>query len=165
MTIANSVQLPWDAAPATIQDDVRAHALKLATLRHELAAREDGIKGERQAFEATLSDRLRNIEALRREVEAEESAVRALALVAHDQTGDKAPCPGVSVVIGKEYAIDEAAGLTWAKTTRMCLLPESLDVKAVKKMATVTPLPFVTITDRPSVRLASDLLAALSEAA
>ena len=163
------VELPWEAPtpsadPATIADDVKRHAVKLATLRTELAMREEKIKAARRGFEETISPQLQNLEALRRELEATEGTVRALALVVHETEGTKTPCPGVSIVVGKEYAVDEAAALTWAKTTRMCLVPESVDLKAIKKMAAVTELPFVTVTEKPSVRIATDLLAALEKA-
>ncbi len=41
------------------------------------------------------------------------------------------------------YAIDAEAGLAWAREKHLCLIPEALDVTAVKKLATVQALPFV----------------------
>lgn len=162
--MTEDIVLPWEAQPEPFLDSLRAQASKLAMLRQEVQSQEAGIKEARQAFEATLADRARNLEALKREVEATESAVRGMALVEHSQTNNTKPCPGVSVVMTKEYEVDEAAGLTWARTTRMCLVPEALDIKAVKKMATVTSLPFVVVHEKPSVRIASDLGAALEAA-
>ena len=166
-TPLDAIALPWeeDAVPPTIAADIKRHAVKLAALRVELAAREAGIKAKRAAFEATLTTQLQNVEALRREVEATEGTVRALALVEHETSGTTKPCPGVSVVIGKEYEIDEAAGLAWAKEKGLCLVPESLNVKEVKALASNVVLPFVTVREKPSVRLATDLLKALGEAA
>lgn len=163
--IANDMATTFSEAPATIADDIKRHAVKLATLRVELAARDEAVRAARQAFEATLSPQLRNREALRRELEATEDTVRALALVEYETSGRTKPCPGISVVMSKEYEVDEAAALTWAKTTRMCLVPEAVDLKAIRKMATVTELPFVTVTERPAVRVATDLVKALGEAA
>lgn len=165
--IANDMAVTFSQAPEppTIASDLKRHTVKLATLRVELAARDEALRVARQAFEATLSEQLRNREALRRELDATEDTVRALALVEYETTGRTKPCPGISVVISKEYEVDEASALTWAKTTRMCLVPEQLDLKSIKKMATVTDLPFVTVTERPAVRVASDLVKALGEAA
>lgn len=47
----------------------------------------------------------------------------------------------------------------------MALIPESVDLKALRKIATVQALPFVTVTERPSVRISTDLAKALDGAA
>ena len=178
-TQLNAVELPWDtvvgeliandtattfseAAPIAL--DIKRHAVKLATLRVELAARDEAIRHARAAFEQTIAEQLRNREALKRELDVTEDTVRALALVEHQTSGSTKPAPGISVVTAKTYDVDEAAALAWAKTTRMCLVPEAVDLKAIKKMATVTELPFVTVTEAPTVRIATDLVKALGEA-
>lgn len=142
---------------------LRAHVERLALLREEAAQRADAIKAKRAAFEATIAEDVAGLSLTTRETEEVEAAVRGLTLVAHETTGNAKPCAGVSVVMSKEYDIDDAAGLEWARATTMCLVPESLDVKAVKKMASVTALPFVTVREVPSVRIASDLPKALGE--
>jgi len=141
-----------------------SHLVKLAALRMEEQHRAETIKQMRAAFEATIVDDLRNLEGCRRSLEAAEADVRGLTLVAHETTGNVKPAPGVSVVMVKDYEIDDAAALAWAQSTRLCLIPESLDVKAIKKLATVQALPFVTVRQSPSVRIASDLVAALGDA-
>jgi hypothetical protein len=143
---------------STLTESLRAEAVKLVTLRHEAEQRDEAIKRARADFEATIVQQVQSLAGIRREIEATEGAVRGMALVTYDTTGEKKVIPGVEIVIGKEYDIDEAAGLSWARTVKMCLVPEALDLKAVKKMAAVTDLPFVTITEKPSVRIASDLL-------
>ena len=148
---------------STLTESLRTEAVKLATLRHEADQREDAIKRARAEFEQTIAVQVNSLAGLRREIEATEGAVRGMALVEHEQTGEKKVIPGVEVVVGKEYEVDAVAGLAWARTVNMCLIPESLDIKAVKKMATVAPLPFVTVTEKPSVRIASDLLAKLDQ--
>lgn len=145
----------------SLRDSLAASIGKLAVLREAVAQRTEKIRQARAGFEATITHELLALEAEKRALEAEESAVRGMALVEYEMSGDKKPAAGVSVVLTKKFAIDEAAGLTWAKHHGMCLLPESLDVKAVQKMATVTPLPFVTVTEEPSVRIASDLAKAI----
>ena len=57
----------------------------------------------------------------------------------------------------KEYAINEVSGLAWATEKQLCLIPAKLDVAAIKKLATVTPLPFVMVSEVPKVTIATDL--------
>jgi hypothetical protein len=143
---------------------LRSHVERLALLREEVKQRREAIEAKRAAFDATIADDARNLEACKRAVEAAEADVRGLTLVAHETTGNAKPSAGVSVVITKDYTVDEAAGFAWAKTTGLCLVPESLDVKAVKKLATVQALPFVTVQEVPAVRIATDLTKALADA-
>lgn len=148
----------------TVRDSLSASIGMLAVLREAVAQRTEKIKQARMGFEETIQHELLALEETKRALEAEESAVRGMALVEYEMTGDKKPAVGVSVVLTKKFAIDDVAGLKWAKDHGMCLIPEALDVKAVQKMATVTPLPFVTVTEEPSVRIASDLTKALDAA-
>ena len=147
---------------STLADSLRSEALKLATLREEAVQREQAIRIARDAFEQTIAVQVNALAGLTRDIEATEGAVRGMALVEYETTGAKNAIPGAEVVIGKSYKIDEVAGLAWARDKGMCLVPESLDLKGVQKLATVAPLPFVTVTEKPSVRIASDLLAKLS---
>lgn len=148
---------------ASLSDSLRDAAFRLAMLRESVRQRKERIETARRAFESTLAADLEQLRADTDALEAEESTVRAMALVAFETEGAKKPAPGVDVVIAKEYDIDHEAGLTWAKATRMFLLPEQLDTKAVKKVAAVQPLPFVEVRERPAVRIASDLLAAFDQ--
>ena len=143
---------------STLTESLRTEAVKLATLRHEAEQRDEAIKRARAGFEDTIAQQVQSLAGIRREIEATEGAIRGMALVTYETTGEKKAVPGVEVVVGKEYDIDEPAGLAWARTVKMCLVPEALDLKAVKKMAAVTDLPFVTVSEKPSVRIASDLL-------
>jgi hypothetical protein len=149
----------------SLTSSLREAAFRLAMLRESIKQRKERIETARRGFEATIALDLELLKADADALDSEEATVRAMALVAYETEGHKRPAPGVDVVVTKDYEIDEASGLQWAKTTKMCLLPEQLDVKAVKKMAAVVPLPFVEVRERPTVRIASDLLAALSKEA
>ena len=138
---------------------------KLALLREEVAQRSEQIRKERATFDTSIADQTGKLEAIERACEAADADVRGLALVAYETQGTKAPAAGVSVVMTKDFAIDEAAALVWAKASNMCLVPESVDLKAVKKIATVQSLHFVTVTETPSVRIATDLAKALNDVA
>lgn len=142
-----------------------ARVVQLATTREELAQRMAGVAEKRKAFDATVADELAAIEGTKRRLEAEEAEVRGLALIVAEQTGNKKPAPGVEVVTTKQYDVDEKAAFEWAKVTGMALIPESVDVKAIKKIATVQSLHFVTVSEVPSVRLATDLTKALNDVA
>lgn len=150
----------------TITDDLRRHALELATLREESAQREAKIKAARLAFEQTIIDATRASEAVKRSVEAKESEVRALALIAHEQTQNTKPCEGLNIVELTEYHIDEPTVIAHAEQSdelRDTLLIQTLDMKRLKRLAGVLPIPGVKVTKVYAVRIASDLLSALSE--
>jgi hypothetical protein len=138
---------------------------KLAVLRESVRQRDEKIKAARAGFEATIADDVRRLKEDMLAVEAEDSAIRGLAMVAYETTGSKAPAPGVTLVVTKTLRYDDADAFAWAKQTGMALQPESLDRKAFEKIAKAAPLPFVTVEEVPAARIASDLTAALQEAA
>lgn len=148
---------------STLTESLRAEAVKLATLRHEADQREEVIKRARAEFEQTIAVQVNSLAGLRREIEATEGAVRGMALVEHEQTGEKKLIPGVEVIVGEELVYDETAAWEWAQKTGMCVSPAKLDLKAFAKIAKATDLPFVTKVAKPSVRIASDLLAKLDQ--
>ena len=91
------------------------------------------------------------------EAEAER-IVRALAVDEFTATGNKAPCVGVSIVLTKELSYDKAKATEWALTAMPDLVtPAQINVKAFEKIARTVPLPMVTITETPAVRIASEL--------
>jgi len=147
----------------TLKETLRDAAKLLGVQRSYAASLDAAWKAKEAAFRAQYPYDLTALANAKTGVADLEAEVRALALVVHDTTQDAKPCPGVSIVQTKEYAIDEAQGLAWAISTGLCLIPQSLDVKAVKKFASAVALPFVTVTETPSVRIASELLAAFSE--
>lgn len=138
---------------------LRAHVERLAQCREDAERAEMLLAEERKQFDMEHAALIGIVKARRVAVDEADAAVRGLALIAHDQTGTKAPADGVKIVTRKNYEIDEVAGLAWARQTQMCLVPESLDVKAVKTLASVQALPFVRVEDVPSVQIASDLSA------
>lgn len=91
-----------------------------------------------------------------------ETALRAVVLELYEKNGDRRPAPGVEVKLFKDYTINEEQGLEWAKQKDICLIPARLDVDAIKKLASVTPLPFVLVEELPKVQIATDLEKALA---
>ncbi len=154
------------ATPTTesLTDAIRTSLGKLRILRESAAQRAERLKAARAAFEQTLADEMQKLEAEKRAIEAEESAVRGMALVEYDGREDKTNkeiSAGVSIAIESSISYDAGSALAWAKEKGMCLKPESLDVKAFEKIAKVTPLPFVECVETPTVRIAADLSKAL----
>ncbi|MBA3836539.1 MAG: hypothetical protein C0499_02630 [Zymomonas sp.] len=94
-----------------------------------------------------------------REAEADRN-LRALAVAEYQATGDKAPCEGVSIVLAKVLTYDTDVVRGWAEKAMPDLItPPQLNVKAFDKIARTVPLPFVTITETPSARVAAELIA------
>ena len=169
--------LPWDAQPAPEEivitlpatekpTGLRAAAMTLAVMRHEVAEREETLKRKRAAFEDTLSDERRKLEAAKFARDAADSEVRALAQLEYERTGSKKPCPGIEVTETTKYRVtDTAAALAWAKVSTVGYIAESFDEKAV--IAAVSKggatLPFVASEATYGTRIASDLLKALGE--
>jgi hypothetical protein len=135
-----------------------AATLALATARAALAERRGELATEQKRFDDENVERILAIRERTQDVVAAEITLRTLSLAAFDaDPANKKPAPGVEIKATKVYAIDEVAGLAWAKEKQLCLIPEALDVAAVKKLATVQALPFVSITEEPKAFIASDL--------
>ena len=147
-------------------DTLHAAVKTTANARTSLADFIAEMKRRRQVFDADNANLIEGIKDGQAAVSKAENELRALALVAYaaDPT-NRSPAPGVNVQLKKHLDYEPAAALAWAKETKMALLPESVDLKAFEKIAKVTALPFVVITDEPSIALAADLTEALAEAA
>lgn len=150
---------------SAILESLREQVMRLAAMRARVATQAAHVTAQRSAFEITIASDVAALDESKKTLAEAESAVRGMALVHFDATQDKRPCDGVSVVMEKGYTIDKAAAFVWAQQTGLCLLPASLDEKGVKKLATATALPFVTVAETPAVRIASDLSALLVEVA
>lgn len=150
-----------------------AHVVKLATLREELAQRSDAIKAKRAAFEATIADDVAAQKAAQSLVEAEESAVRALAERLYADSADKSNkklAPGVEIKVTSSVSIaDKDAALAWAKASGVGYVPETFDAKVIVGLFTgakpkMQPLPFVHVSAGVAkAQIATDLTKALAD--
>lgn len=163
MTTAVHTASTPPAAASTSPDSphIRQAVETLATARRNAAARRAALSEARQVFEAEHASLILDGKAADETAQLAEQVVRELVLVHHKTTGDGAPCAGVSIALTTEFKVDVVAGLEWARQTKMALIPESLDLAAVKKIARATALPFVTLLEVPAVRIATDLDKAL----
>lgn len=145
-----------DSSPAFA--DLASRVADLARLRSGLAKSKALLKERRESFETENAGLIEYITKVQEPiVAAAETAVKAVALSLYNENGEKKLSEGVEVKVFKSYAIDERAALVWAKEKQLCLVPESLDLTAVRKLASVTPLPFVSISEEPKVQISSDL--------
>jgi hypothetical protein len=111
------------------------------------------------AFAAEHATAIANYKASKAATEEAEATAKALVLAHFAATGEKKPVPGVEVKERVTNLItDPAAALAWAQEKRMALIPESLDEKALLKIASVAPLPFVTKVTEPQAQLATTLV-------
>ena len=131
---------------------------RLAAERRSAAIAVAALAEERAWFEKTYADVIADA-AQAKEAESEaERIVRTLAVDEFKATGNKAPCVGVSIVLTKELAYDKAKVTEWALAAMPDLItPAQINVKAFEKIARTVPLPMVTITETPAVRIASEL--------
>lgn len=134
----------------------------LATARARKAALDAELKAAREHFDFVNQALIATSQTANGEVEQADRTLRALAIADFQATGDKNPAPGVSISEATALEYDLAAVTEWAKTAMPDLItPPQLNVKAFDKIARVVPLSFVTKAPSPSVKIASDLEAAL----
>jgi len=148
-------------AIATQDTDLQTAVRALAERRRDLEATEASLGAAWEEFKAANAELYARREAEAVALSNADAVVRMLALKEFERLNIKKLTTGVEIKTTKKFAIDETAGLAWAKQHGMLVLPESLDVAGAKKMAGVTPLPFVTVTEAPTVFIASDLSALL----
>jgi hypothetical protein len=146
-----------------IQELVRQTTI-LAAARRALEASAATVRAARVQFETDNAALLEQLKADQQAVVLEEEVTRKLASIYYATTLEKKLSPGVEIAVGTEYTIDVDAGLKWALEKQMCLIPAQLDVGAVKKIASVSTLPFVTTSPKVTVRIATDLDKALAVA-
>lgn len=131
--------------------------IELKELRAGAAIWTAKLKARHEDFDRENAQLIQFVRETAAEVAAAETALKAVALQVHGNTGERKPAPGVEIKMFKEYAIDEVAGLLWATEKQLCLIPARLDIAAIKKLATVQPLPFVLIDEVPKATIATDL--------
>lgn len=142
---------------STLSDAVQ----RLAVARQAADLAAEVLRVKRDQFAADNAALLATEREAKAAVTQAEADVRALGEAAYTATKEKKPIAGVEIKLFKVYTIDEEKGLAWARETKLCLVPERLDLEAVKKVAVATPLPFVKVHDEPKAQIAKDLSAYL----
>jgi len=135
---------------------MRDLVVRLAQCREIAALTRSAVVALRASFEVQNADLFGAADIAALALADAEAAVRVAAIA----SGEKNPAPGVSVVQSTVLRYEAAHALTWAKEHGMAL---ALDKKAFDAIAKAGQVPFVTIEQVPSARIAVDLTAALNE--
>jgi hypothetical protein len=135
---------------AELQEQIKV----VATLRATVV----NLKTEREKrYEAWENENRGLLEAIAEETESlsgQENSLRDMTLQAYEQTGRKAPAPGVGVRILTKLDYDPKEALKWAMSHQIAL---SLDKKSFEGFAKATPLEFVTVKEEAQATIATDL--------
>ena len=134
----------------------------VADVRRDAKRVKDALAAKTAAFETENAALIAEAKAHKTNQEHAEAALRALILAHYELTKEAKPAKGAEVKMQKGLTYDAAAAFSWAKEKGMALLPESLDVAAFEKIASVSDLPFVTKTETPQAQIATDMDKALA---
>lgn len=131
--------------------------IQLAYLRNRAARSRALLQLRTEEFQRANAGLIENLKEHSAAADAAEIALRAVAAEEYERTKERKPAPGIEIKLYKQYDINEVAGLAWAKEKDLCLIPASLDVAAIKKLATVQALSFVMVSEIAKVTIATDL--------
>jgi len=151
----------------TAMQTIRERLEALARARRTHGALLDERRTRETAFQEANEPLLTSLAAAAGVVEQEEAAVRAMGLALYTETGEKKPCPGVSIAVRTTFDYPTAEALAWAKVTGIALVPETLDVRTFAKVIAAMPEKpaFVKVVETPQAQIATDLERALAGAA
>jgi len=93
-------------------------------------------------------------------VAEEEDKLRELTIKAYQETGNKAPAPGVGIREVTKLEYDPKNALMWAVEHRLAL---QLNKTAFEKIAKTDTPEFVTVSTEPQATIATDLSEVLKE--
>ncbi len=139
------------------KDILRTALAELAALRESDRLISESIKAARAEWDAAHAPILTAKSETAAKLAEAEAQVRQMTLVVYEQTAEKKPIPGASVVIRTSYNYDPDAALAWAETALPTAITRKLDTKAIDKIASTGTLPFATKIETPSVQIATDL--------
>jgi hypothetical protein len=143
--------------------DILTTALsELAALRESDRLLTTAIKDKRAAFDSENADLLTAKSETAAKLAEHEAQVRAMALVVFEQTGEKKPVEGVSVVIRTTYTYDADAAMAWASEHMPQLVKRTLDAKAFDKIAAAGGYSGATKIETPAAQISTDLSAFLA---
>jgi hypothetical protein len=128
----------------------------------EATAKVNALLEQVKADNADLFETEKNLKTL---VDSAERELREHAVVMFLRGEcDKKPCEGVGIRVTTNYNFDNAQALEWCReNARVCILPESLDVKKFNGLIKdeATRPDFVQVETTPTATIATDLSALL----
>jgi hypothetical protein len=161
MTATQPEAVPVALAPVGVEHVAEAVRI-VAQQRRALKTLTDDLAQRRDDFERDNAKLLEQVKDAGEMVDAAESACRALALDFYGRTQQAKPTAGVEIKVYEVVEVADALeALAWAKQTKLCLVPEAVDTKALLKVAKATPLPFIHYAKEPKAQIATDLEKAL----
>jgi len=132
----------------------------VAEARQIKAEIDQQVKDSRAKWEAENQGLLDQQRSLAEEVAGCESMLRDLTLKAYQETGNKAPAPGVGIREVTKLEYDAKKAFDWAIQHAMAL---KLDTATFEKIAKASPPEFVKIHTDPQATIATDLSNILQE--
>ena len=130
----------------------------LAKSRADKAAIDERLKAAKAAFDEQHKEDLYAQRLAADTIAKQELTVRLLSAEIYLNTGEAKPAAGVLVKVYKTMEIaDKAAALAWAQQTKIGLVPETFDAKAILKVAAVSPLDFVLYGEEARATIATEL--------
>jgi len=137
---------------------------ELARLNHNLEDVNEIVSENQKLLEGTPQYiALKKSKATAKDIQTSAQRVRSeintLTLEAYQQTGEKKPAPCVGIRVGQSFVYDTDQALNYC----LAELPEALKLdkrtfeKYVKGMQEIKPLDFVTIEEKITPTIASDL--------
>ena len=130
---------------------VARQRLEVAKLEKEMAF---------ATWEKEHADLLQEVNSAFAEVTTSETLLRELTIKAYQETGNKAPAPGVGIRELTKLEYDPKEALKWALHHEIAL---SLDKKSFETFAKATPLDFVKVSTEPQATIAQDLSAVIEQ--
>ena len=140
----------------TLQGQIR----QVAAQRHLVCQLTDEYDRERKAWQESHAELCESYDTAKADLMEQEQTLRDTVVPVYQQTGNKAPAPGVGVRIITELAYEPAQALDWAKSHEMAL---ALDKRAFESIAKVQCLEFVRRVMVPQATIATNLDKALAE--
>lgn len=133
----------------------------VADLRAIVARQTAALNESRRAWDDAHAQEIDRIKATTQALSEAESALRAAAVAAYQETGSKAQAKGVGIRVLTKLAYHPDDALRWAKEHDMAL---ALDKAAFEKIAKAAPPDFVRTVESVQATIATDLSAVVGEA-
>ena len=143
-----------------LQDKLKELAeanLRLANLKEQRECVEE--ERQKSPWYAQMQSILEDMALETETVDALRSEINALTIDDYLQTGNKKPAPGVGIRINTSLLYDSGRAFDYcvANLTEAIVLDKKVFEKYAKGVSEVKPLDFVTIEEKPTATIASDL--------
>jgi ribosome recycling factor len=133
----------------------------LALARRDLDQANTALRAMREAFERTpeYQDALRRLETAQQIAGGLESELRSLAVEEYETTGEKHIHRAISIRVNTELEYNPQQALDWCTIhlPKAIAMDKKLFEKHARAVLETAPLSFVTVNEKPSATIATDL--------